>query len=107
MASSPRLEEHIEKPVVKWAKSHLGLEVTKLNVQFSSGLPDRIFWIPGGKPFLIEFKKPGIKKTLSPLQQIKIPLLLKLGYDVEVHDNIEEAKASIQARVDAAKVRIL
>jgi hypothetical protein len=69
----------------------------KLNVMFSRGWPDRLMWMPGGRPFLIEFKRPG--EALSPLQE-KIHAQLKhLGYDIETHWSSETALAAVQTPI--------
>ena len=64
--------KHVETPVVKWAKKRK-IEALKLNVLGQRGFPDRIFFLAGGKPFLIEFKRRNGK--LSKLQERKIKKL--------------------------------
>ena len=71
----------------------------KLNVMFSRGWPDRCVWLPGGRPFLIEFKKPG--ETLEPLQEKTHDTLKHLGYDVETHWSSETALAAVRLRTQA------
>lgn len=85
------LERDIENPVVKWVKD-IGIKVRKLNGLGNRDDPDRLFWLPGW-PFLIEFKKPGEVPTEK--QALRIKELQDLGYDVEVHDNVEEAKQAV------------
>lgn len=71
----------------------LGVESVKWG---DSGWPDRIFLTPG-KPFFIEFKRPGGEP--EPRQAFRIKTLKKLRYDVEVHDNVEEALSAIRKRL--------
>jgi hypothetical protein len=92
------LERQIENPTVAWARNVVGLYVTKLNVMGDKSIPDRCFWLPGygndtARPFIIEFKAPKKDPTRGQLR--KINLLRKLGYTVEVHDNVKEAKIAI------------
>lgn len=82
-------ESEIEKRVVDLAWDHLGILGTKLVMSGNTGYPDRIFWIPGGKTLLIEFKSPGEKPT--PKQKHVHETLRSLGYKVEVHDNVADA----------------
>lgn len=76
--------------------------VSKMNGMGSRGWPDRLFWIPFGAPFLIEFKRPG--GSCTPLQLLTQQRLREAGYEVEVHDSKTEAIAAIQRRMDNAKI---
>jgi hypothetical protein len=89
------LEKSIERRFVKKCP----VPTLKLNVLFSRGWPDRLVWLPGGRPFLIELKRPG--EQLSPLQE-KIHAQLKhFGYDVETHWSSETALAAVRERLAA------
>jgi hypothetical protein len=90
---------HVQNPTVVWARRN-GCRATKLQGPGNRSLPDYIFWIPGGKPFLIEFKRPGAEP--SELQWHTIRQFLNDGYDVEVHDSKESAIAAIQERMTNA-----
>jgi hypothetical protein len=90
------LEKTIEGRVVSWARKR-GIKVKK---KFAGDLLDRYFFLPHGRLFIIEFKRPGGK--LSPRQGRVIKELEELGYDVEVHDNAEEAIEAIQRRLEAS-----
>lgn len=90
------LESAIEQPVVRWARS-IGILVTKLQGIGNRSFPDRIFWIPGGRPLLIEFKAPGKKPTC--LQKLTIERLRQAGYAVEVCDSQAQARQAIQSRL--------
>ena len=85
-------EKHIEREVVSRAKLR-GITSIKLNTESGRGWPDRMFLIPGGRPLFIEFKRPGGR--VSPRQTMIHDRLQKLGYDVEVHDDVDEAFRSI------------
>ncbi len=86
----------VEEPVCRWADRN-GIMHRKLNGFGRNGWPDREFYLPGGKPLLIEFKRPG--EGLAPLQEKTIAELRKIGYDIEVHDDKDEAIAAIKARM--------
>lgn len=91
------LETTVETAVATDAKNELGVLSWKLTLRYDAGWPDRLFLIPGGIPFLIEFKAPGEKP--EGLQTHRIAVLRALGYDVEVHDDYTEAMAAINRRL--------
>ena len=93
-----RSESKIEQRACELIKKHLGIKGSKLTVIGDTAFPDRIFWIPGGKPLLIEFKRPG--EAPRPKQLHNHAWLKNLGYKVEVHDN--ELRA-LQAVIDAVE----
>lgn len=76
----------------------LGLQRIKLNLQGRRGWPDQQFFVPGGRPLLIEFKAEG--EEPRKLQQYIHDQLRNAGYEVEVHTNAEEAIASIKRRLE-------
>lgn len=84
----PKLERHVEKTVRLWAEAH-GILTTKMNGEGHSGMPDRVFWLPGGRPVIIEFKRPGAKA--SKLQEYYIGTLARNGYQVGVIDRADVA----------------
>ena len=92
----------IERRACKRILDQLGVYSIKLTTPGQSGFPDRLFLIPGGRPFFIEFKRPG--EEPRPLQHHIHQLLRQLGYDVEVHDAIEPAFAAVSKRLDAARI---
>jgi hypothetical protein len=94
-------ESKIEQKVVKEAKK-LGVIGLKLTSPGNTGVPDRLFLIPGGGPLFIEFKKPG--GVLSAKQTYWISALGTLDYKVEVHDNVEQALQAITKAVEAAQL---
>lgn len=91
------LETTVENAVATDAKNDLGVLSWKLTLRYDAGWPDRLFLIPGGKPFLIEFKVPG--EEPNELQAHRIAVLKALGYDVEAHDDYTEAMAAINRRL--------
>lgn len=82
------LESAVEGRAKRWADEH-GI----LNVKFTPAgqvaYMDRLFFVPGGKPILIEFKRPG--EEPRPLQAYRIKKLRELGYDVRCTDDADEA----------------
>jgi hypothetical protein len=88
------LEKDIEDPVVRYAKS-LGMVVYKFKSPAQRSVPDRIFFAPGGRVFLIEFKRPG--GVTTDKQDIQIAQIKSTGVPVYVIDNIPDGKALIDA----------
>lgn len=80
-------ENATEQAVVHYAEER-GIMQTKLNLMGQRGWPDRCFWIPGGRPLLMEFKRRG--KRPRKLQQRIIDKLQRLGYDAHCIDRKEE-----------------
>lgn len=93
------LESNLENRVVKWAKKRR-LESLKLNVQGKRHYPDRLFFIPGGRPAIIEFKREG--KKPRPAQQFVINLLKALNYDIYYFETYKEAVAWLEERLQIA-----
>lgn len=79
-------ESTIEMRANKLMITYLGIKNVKMQVR---GWPDRMYLLPNGKVFFIEFKRPGGK--LSRLQAHTIEMLKKLGHDVEVIDDAVRA----------------
>ena len=95
------LESSIERKAVKLAKE-LKIRTTKLNVTNNRGIPDRIFWIPGGRPLLAEFKRPG--KEPTKLQARTIKWLDDLGYCVGCWSNYEAFETELTILVMNSKL---
>lgn len=87
------LETDTEQKVCRKAKDH-GVLNFKLFGKHETGIPDRVFLIPGGRPLFIEFKRAG--EDPRPKQDWWHDILRQLGYQVEVHDNADEALKSIE-----------
>jgi hypothetical protein len=79
-------EKLIEKKVTKRVRELKGLAV-KLFSPWFTGLPDRLILLPGARIRFAEFKTTG--KGLSPRQKIVIPILISLGFQVDVVDDEE------------------
>jgi len=84
---------------VKKALNTLGVASVKLEPPLGSetGWPDRLFFIPGGRPFLIEFKEVGYEP--DPKQIYIHDMLEGLGYDVAWTDEEAAALQAIEERV--------
>lgn len=83
------LESSIENRTVDLVFQYLGIKGSKLVIQGETGFMDRIFWIPGGRPLLIEFKQSG--EGPEPHQAAIRKDLIDWGYDVVTCDNAKEA----------------
>lgn len=95
------LESAIENKTVNWARAR-GVLVRKMNGLGMRSWPDRLFLLPGGKAFFIEFKRKDAKPT--PLQAAMLADLNRRGFDAECHDNSETAIASLRAKLEAARL---
>ena len=100
----PKLESYIENEVrfrlLLWAKEHgRQLEVIKLKAAGSKGLPDRLLLWDGGGVLFVEFKQPGKKPTKYQLHIHDT--LRRLGFEVQVHDNIAIAVEQITAKIQS------
>lgn len=89
---SNRKEAQVERRVCKRALDDLGVPNTKLAA--GNGDPDRVFWIPGGRPLLIEFK--DVVGKLSKRQEYIHGVYRTLGYDIQTHNSYEDAMRAIQ-----------
>jgi hypothetical protein len=96
------LEITIEQKVCDRVLHELGVLSAKLTTPGQTGYPDRIFWLPNGRLFLIEFKRPGEKARKKQLYVHQ--LLRKLGYQVEVHDDADRAFEAVRAALATALV---
>jgi hypothetical protein len=93
-------EAYVEETACYLCWKHLGVKNSKLRFH-ENGFPDRVFWLPAGKPFLIEFKRPG--EDPRPKQHDIHEFLTSLGYEVEVHDNVADA---FEAVINACRRRL-
>lgn len=96
------LESSVEQEACDLIYDNLGVENSKLKVLGDNGFPDRVFWLPGGKPFLIEFKRPGEKAR--PKQLYIHNKLRNLGYQVEVHDNAIDAFEAVIKALESTRL---
>ena len=97
------LEKVAEGATNLYAWNKYGITQTKMGVLGHKGLPDRIYWIPGGRPLLIEWKREGGKNT--KLQDHTIQTLRDKGYDCEVCDSYELGKELIDRYAEKAGVK--
>lgn len=81
-------ESAIERTACRKVRETYGVSSIKLLSQGSTGLPDRLFLVPGGRPLFIEFKRPG--GELSAKQQYVCGCLRELGYRVNVCDSVDQ-----------------
>jgi hypothetical protein len=91
------LETSVERRVVRDAKLDLGLRSLKLNLRYDSGWPDRVFLLPHGRTFWVEFKRPG--DVPGPLQEARRAELRALGHDVVWFDDYDTAMAALRWRL--------
>lgn len=95
------LEEKTEQDVVDWWEAQGEIQI-KLNIMGRRGWPDRIFFVPGGKPVFIEFKR--VKEKARKLQAYIHKQLREKGYDVYIADTAEQGKAILaSARVSEGR----
>ena len=88
-----RRESALERRCVKWARDR-GVQVSK-NTELV-GIPDRTFWIPGGKPLVPEFK--DLDGEPSPAQVWHVAELRRKGYMSEFMDSWETFLAAMKKR---------
>lgn len=88
------LEKQIEKRLTEEAKRRGGMAV-KFTSPGTSGVPDRLVVMPGGKMGLIEVKAPG--KTTRPIQRAMRRRFERLGVAVYVLDSLESVGGAIDA----------
>ena len=90
-----RRESSLEALCVKQARAR-GVQVSK-NTQ-CVGIPDRTFWIPGGRPLVPEFKRADGKGEPSPAQVWHMNKLRAAGYDAPLIDSKEGFVAAMKKR---------
>ena len=83
------LEKDIEAKVCDYAKSK-GILVYKFTSPNRAAVPDRLFILPTGHMFFIEFKAKGKKPT--PAQEREHARLRGNGVYVAVIDDVDEGK---------------
>ena len=98
------LEKDIEAAVGRkiWQMSKSGnvpIHYLKLTILGNRGWPDRLVLWPNRGILFIEFKRPG--EQPRKLQEFVHAAIRKLGFDVEVHDNVDRAVESIQTHMAA------
>jgi hypothetical protein len=91
------LEKQIESKVCDYAKER-GLLVYKFTSPARAAVPDRLFILPSGKAFFVEFKREGEKAT--PAQEREHHRLRQHKVSVWVIDNVVDGKAMVDLMVD-------
>lgn len=79
-----RRESALESWAVKWARLR-GIVVAKLKELV--GVPDRVFFVPGGSPIIVEFKAKN--EIPEALQTWYLKTLKKHGYRIYTCDTKE------------------
>ena len=74
-------ESKVQAWCVQWARAR-GVLVTKLDTRANAGVPDYVFWLPGGRPLVVEFKAEG--GDFRPGQQEMLDSLITAGYTAVV-----------------------
>ena len=92
-------EKKAQKTTNAWYDARYPDARTTLTLRGRRGWPDEVFWLPGGRPLLVEFKAEG--EEPRKLQQYIHQKLKEQGYEVEVHTDAAEAIASIKQRLEA------
>ncbi len=90
------LEKDIEQRVCQFAKE-LGIMHYKFTSPSKMSVPDRLYILPGGRSFFIEFKRLG--KHPTPSQRVEISKLQKQGATVYVIDTVEDGKRVVSAEL--------
>lgn len=84
------VEEH-------WCRvaAQLGIAQVPLKTRGTNHWPDRLFFKRGGKPLLVEFKRPGEEPRKA--QHFIHTTLRAAGYEVQVHDTKEAARPTLES----------
>lgn len=84
----------------------LGVRSIKLTPQGQRGWNDRLFWVPGGRPLLVEFKREG--EEPRKLQTHRHETLRDLGYETMVavawEPVLEKLRAMLSAEHDRRRM---
>jgi hypothetical protein len=83
----------IETTLVAWLR-HEGTVSVRVASAAAPGFPHRLILLPGGRPLLLCFKKPGGR--LSQLELKWFQRLCELNYSVQVVDDVEYGKAIVR-----------
>ena len=101
-----RLEIQIETDCVNIAAAW-GVPSVKLE-KVKRSYPDRLFFVPGGRPLVVEFKVPG--EAPRAQQTERIEMLRRLDYRVVVVTDVAEFRrllgGIIEAREGEAELRM-
>lgn len=106
MAKRGRREKRIETNVNKKALQTLRVPniPLKLLLGAETGWPDRLYLLGCGQVLFVEYKDPD-EGEVAPKQVYMITMLKEMGYNVQIHDNEQQALKAIEsAKVDAARL---
>lgn len=93
-------EATIERRAVRDVWTYHGVKSVKFAPPGIVGYPDRMFWVPGGRPLFVEFKRPG--EALEPVQVIRHEELKRDGYDVVTCWTSRQAVDAVERALSAA-----
>ena len=94
------IEDTVGREVLQLSKElNMPIHYLKLTIAGNRGWPDRLLLWPNRGVMFIEFKRPGQKPR--KLQEFVHAAIRRLGFVVEVHDNVGRAMAAIEAQVVA------
>lgn len=97
----PPLEGEDEDWVADRALRTYGVFSLHLHSAENTGYPDRLYFVPGGRPLFIEHKRGDAQPTE---RQLLIHARLRhAGYEVQVHNSRAAALAAVAAAVKKAK----
>jgi len=102
-----RKETDIETAVLKQIEDYVAeigifCAPIKLSAIGRRGWPDRLFLWEGANVLFVEFKRPGEEPRKMQLYVHRI--LRKMGFEVQVHDDIDTAVEFIKARIHASTI---
>lgn len=82
-------ETRLERYCVKFA-TKLGFASAKLAIHRDVGFPNRIFFIPGGRPLLVLFKQADVDDALKERQQQHLERLKSDDYHAMFCDDFKD-----------------
>ncbi len=88
-------EIQVEKRLVKHIKQHGGMSF-KFEVPGHSNLPDRLIFMPGGRVYVVELKKPKGKARRGQLAKFE-KIRFKTQLDIPILTTYTEVDAFIEA----------
>lgn len=96
------LEQTIEDAASDRAQKELGVRSSKLDSRGHRGMPDRCFWVQGGSPLIVEFKRIG--EVPTPLQEYHLEQFRSAGYRTAVLTSADECLEILRSMVEAVAV---
>ena len=79
------MREQVIEAYLRSEVKALGGKAYKFVSPGTTGVPDRLVLLPGGRVFFVELKAPGRQST--PQQKLQQQRISKLGFSVQVIDN--------------------